>query len=539
LLAGDENLAFTANVTTIFYLSTTLISIEPRFFDFKRKKEYNNFAKLSCHIFIPMNEHQTEEAARLQRLQSLKEINIDPYPARAERTHSIAEARQSPVESVVTIAGRLLSKRDMGKLCFSHLKDASGKMQVAFSAKELEDSVYKFFLKNFDLGDFVSVTGSVFLTKKGEITVMAGSLTLLSKSLLPLPEKFHGLSNIEIRYRQRYLDLLANEESMRVARTRSLLVREIRNYFDSRDFFEVETPILQPIYGGANARPFVTHHHALDMTLYLRIAPELYLKRLIVGGFEKVYEISRCFRNEGIDQNHNPEFTQIEFYWAYADYNKLMDLIEELLPRLIQSVGLSLKFTAEGKEVDFTPPYPRKTMRELLGKYAHLDIENYPNQPKLYNKAIELKVENVDKESGYGKLVDEIYKKCVRPHIINPIFIIDHPVELSPLAKRKYDNPRYAERMQLLCVGGNELCNGFSELNDPLDQEARFKEQECLRAKGDEEGMPYDEDFVTALKYGMPPTAGLGMGIDRLVKLLVGADNLKEVILFPTLKSEK
>ncbi len=326
---------------------------------------------------------------------------------------------------------------------------------------------------------------------------------------------------------------------MRIAVLRSNLVKNIRNYFDARGFFEVETPILQTLYGGALAKPFVTHHNALDIPLYLRIAPELYLKRLIVGGFEKVYEIARCFRNEGIDQNHNPEFTQIEFYWAYADYRNLMDLVEDLLPTIITAAGLPLKFTAENGEVDFTPPYPRITMREIIQKYASMDIEAFPDQTSMFAQAKKLGVEDLDPESGRGKIIDEIYKKFARPHIVNPVFMTDHPVELSPLAKRRADDPRYVERFQLLCVGGNELCNAFSELNDPLDQESRFREQVELGRAGDEESMPYDEDFITALKHGMPPTAGLGMGIDRLVKLLTNAQNLKEVILFPTLRPER
>ena len=427
----------------------------------------------------------------------------------------------------------------MGKLCFAHLKDFSDRLQTAFSEKELGKEDYKFFLKNFDLGDFVYVEGEMFVTHKGEISVLVKKYKLLAKALLPLPEKFHGLADTEIRYRQRYLDLLANDEAMRIAIIRCRLEQELRRYFDALGFYEVETPILQSLYGGANARPFVTHHHALDTDLYLRIAPELYLKRLLVGGFEKVYEIARCFRNEGIDHNHNPEFTQIEFYWAYADYHKLMDLMEELLPHLITSLGLSLKFKAGEEEVDFTPPYPRITMRALIKKYAKFDIEDFPTQKEMFTKAKALNIENIDQDTGRGKLIDEIYKATTRPKIINPIFMIDHPVELSPLAKAKADDPRYVERMQLLCVGGNELCNGFSELNDPIDQENRFKEQERLADKGDEESMPYDEDFVTALKHGMPPTAGLGMGIDRLVKLLTNSQNLKEVILFPTLKPEQ
>ena len=407
------------------------------------------------------------------------------------------------------------------------------------SKTEVGAAEFDFFNKNYDLGDFFEIFGKIFTTHKGEISILVAKSKLISKALLPLPEKWHGLTDQEQRYRKRYLDLLSNDESMRIAKMRSVLVREIRNYFDEHGFFEVETPVLQTLYGGALAKPFVTHHNALDLRLYLRIAPELYLKRLIVGGFEKVYEIAKCFRNEGVDQNHNPEFTQIEFYWAYADYSMLMDLVEDLLPKLISKSGLSLKFKTSEGEVDFTPPYPRVTMRELIKKYAKIDIEDFPDQKSIYEKAQELKIEGIDKNTGRGKLIDDIYKKFARPFIVNPIFVIDHPVELSPLAKRKPDSPAYVERFQLLCVGGNELCNAFSELNDPLDQESRFKEQALLGKAGDDESMPYDEDYVEALMHGMPPTAGLGMGIDRLVKLLVNADNLKEVILFPTLRPEK
>lgn len=479
-----------------------------------------------------------EDVVRLEHLKTIREAGIEAYPAGSKRTHTLAEAKNTADETKVTITGRMVTRRDMGKLTFSHFQDASGKLQVVFTVDDLGKDAYKFFNKNFDLGDFFEITGHRFTTQKGEPSVKAEKYTLLSKALLPLPEKFHGLTDVEVRYRKRYLDLISNEESMRIAKIRSLLVRELRNYFDGKGFFEVETPILQSLYGGANAKPFTTHHNALDIPLYLRVAPELYLKRLIVGGFEKVYEIAKCFRNEGIDNNHNPEFTQIEFYQAYADYNDLMDIIEEVLPRLIKAAGLSLKFKTNGEEVDFTGPYPRVTMRELIKQYAKIDIEEYPDQKSMFEVAKNLKVEGIEKSSGRGKLIDDIYKQYARPKIINPVFMIDHPVELSPLAKRRTDNPEYVERLQLVCVGGNELCNGFSELNDPLDQEARFKEQVENGRAGDEESMPYDEDYVDALKQGMPPTAGLGMGIDRLVKLLVDAENLKEVILFPTLRPE-
>lgn len=480
-----------------------------------------------------------EDIVRLERLEQLRSLGIETYPSHTEERISIKEASEKPEKTEVKIAGRLVSKREMGKISFSHLKDESGKIQIVFSEKELDKEKYKLFIKYFDLGDFLHVEGEIFTTHKGELSVLVKKYTILSKSLLPLPEKFHGLADIEIRYRQRYLDLIANENSMHIAKTRSLVVREIRKYFDDKGFFEVETPVLQTLYGGASAEPFKTHHNALDIPLYLRIAPELYLKRLIVGGFEKVYEVAKCFRNEGIDNNHNPEFTQIEFYWAYADYNDLMNLMEDLIPKIIKAASLPLKFIAQGQEVDFTPPYPRKTMREIIKEYAKIDIDEFPDQKSLYAKIKNLNIDGIDSKTGYGKMVDEIYKTFARPKIINPVFMIDHPVDLSPLAKRKTDNPRYVERMQLVCVGGNELCNAFSELNDPLDQEARFKDQERLGTEGDKESMPYDEDYVVALKHGMPPTAGLGMGIDRLIKLLVDASNLKEVILFPTLKPEK
>lgn len=476
-----------------------------------------------------------EDVVRLNHLKTFQELGIDAFPAQSFRTHTLAEAAAAGEGAVVTVIGRLVGLRTMGRLCFAHLKDFSGKLQIAVSEQEIGKEAFKFFTKNFDIGDFVEVTGEMFTTHKGEVSVKVKEFKLRAKALLPPPEKWHGLQDVEARYRQRYLDLMSNDESMRIAKVRSVLVRELRNFFDAKGFFEVETPILQTLYGGANAAPFTTHHNALDLQLYLRVAPELYLKRLIVGGFEKVYEVAKCFRNEGIDHNHNPEFTQIEYYWAYADYRDSMKLVEELLPYLITQIGLPLKFKHEAGEVDFTPPYPHKTMRELIIEFAKIDIEEFPDQQSMYAAAKKLGVE-VESFDGRGKIIDEMYKKFARPNIINPIFVTDHPVELSPLAKRKADDPRYTERFQLLCVGGNELCNAFSELNDPIDQEARFKEQEALREAGDIEGMRYDEDYITALKHGMPPTTGLGMGIDRLVKLLVGASNLKEVILFPTLR---
>ena len=321
-----------------------------------------------------------EDAIRLEHLDTIQKAGINPYPARVERASTLAKAKNSLEGTEVITGGRMIARREMGKLTFCHLKDFSEKLQIAISEKELGKEQYDFFLKNFDVGDFVGVIGKMFLTQKGEVTISVKKYTLLAKALLPLPDKFHGLADVETRYRKRYLDLLANEESMRIAKVRSLLVKELRNYFDAKGFYEVETPVLQTLYGGALAKPFATHHNALDIPLYLRIAPELYLKRLIVGGFEAVYEIAKCFRNEGIDHNHNPEFTQIEFYWAYKDYNDLMNLVEDLLPHLLTSIGLPLTFVAEGKEVNFTPPYPRVSMRELILQYAKIDIEDFSDQ---------------------------------------------------------------------------------------------------------------------------------------------------------------
>jgi len=483
-----------------------------------------------------------EAVVRLKKMDKLRESNINPYPAESGERMTITSAlgdfeRLSQREEQITFAGRLRSIRAHGGSTFCNLEENSGKIQIYFKKDEVGEESYQLFSDLIDIGDFISVTGALFETKRGEKTLLIKKWKILTKALLPLPEKYHGLNDVEIRFRQRYLDLLANPESMEVAKKRIVIVKSIRDFFDMEGFVEVETPILQPLYGGATAKPFITHHNALDIDLYLRIAPELYLKRLIVSGFEKVYEVARCFRNEGIDFSHNPEFTQIEFYWAYATYEDLMKLIEKFFPYLLARLGLPMQIQYKDSLIDFTPPYPRKSFRELLIEMAKLDIEEYPDDLSLFNWAREHGVD-VKKGDGRGKLLDDIYKQFVRPFIVQPMFMIDHPVELSPLAKRKESNPKYTERMQLLMAGGIESCNGFSELNDPLDQEKRFLEQEKLREEGDEEAQRHDEDFITALKHGMPPTAGLGMGIDRLTALLTNSHNIKEVILFPTLKPE-
>lgn len=484
-----------------------------------------------------------EEAMRRRRLELARQAGIEPYPCKTTRTHTIDTfldlfEELDKTDEHVHLVGRIRSIRKHGGLTFVVIEDETARVQVLLKKDDLGTDNYKQFHDLYDMGDFIEIHGTTFITKTGQRTLLAKDYRMITKSLLPLPEKWHGLNDVEIRYRQRYLDLIANEQVRNIFRLRSKMIKLIRDFFEERGFMEVETPILQIIPGGATAKPFKTHHNALDVDMYMRIAPELYLKKLIVGGYEKVFEIARCFRNEGIDNEHNPEFTQIEYYWAYANYHDLMDLTEKMLPYLLTELGLGFKIKVGDQTANFKPPYPRITMRQLIADHSGIDIEDYPDAASLYKIAKEKNVEDIKETDGRGKLVDEIYKTFARPKIIDPIFMIDHPVELSPLAKRKPEDPRYVERMQLVCAAGVELCNGFSELNDPLDQEERFHEQESLRAAGDDEAQRFDQDFIDALKHGMPPTAGLGMGLDRLAKMLTNSPNLKEIILFPTLKPE-
>lgn len=487
-----------------------------------------------------------EQKDRIKKLKYIQSQGINAYPARVKRTHTCREARvdftKLSKKRSITLAGRLVLIRLHGKSCFAHLEDASGRLQLYFKQDVLGSDSYQFFVNSLDIGDFIQAKGSLFKTKKGEKTLQVNSWKLLVKTLLPLPEKWHGLSNVETRFRKRYLDLLANKDVKDIFIVRSNAITLIRKFFDKRDFIEVETPILQSIPGGAAARPFVTHHHALDIDLYLRIAPELYLKRLLVGGFEKVYEISRCFRNEGIDWAHNPEFTQIEFYAAYSDYNDFMKLTEELFEFLsIKLLGKTAKarkieFTHSGKKIDFKPPYKRLEFRRAIIDFAKIDIEKHKGTKSLADEARSCGL-SIDAKWSRAKVIDEVFKELVVKSIINPTFIINHPVELSPLSKRMPDNPGYVERFQLI-AGGIEICNGFTELNDPLDQVERFRQQKKLRKAGDVEAQPWDEDFLTALKHGMPPAAGEGIGIDRLIGLFTNTHNIKEVILFPTMRTK-
>ena len=482
-----------------------------------------------------INDEYQQRLAKMEQLQD----SIDPYPARTKRSLLVADFLSKfkdllKSQKKQVLAGRIISIRLQGGSCFLNFVDESGKLQAFLRKDNLGEDKFKDFKKNFDQGDFVEFTGTAFETKTKESSILVSDIKMLSKTLMPLPDEYYGLKEPDLRYRKRYLDLLVNPEVKKIFDLRSQIFKFIRNYFDKQGFTEVDTPILQSVAGGATAQPFITHHKALDIDLYLRVAPELYLKRLIIGGYEKVYEMARCFRNEGIDYQHNPEFTQIEFYWAYKDYEFLMGFMEKFMAALVKEVNGGKLKVKNGKDIlDFTPPYPRIDFKEALDKALNIDIDKTSDKD-LADLAKKAKLP-IDKTWGRGKLLDELYKKYVRQDIIQPAFLINHPLELSPLSKKIPDRPNYVERFQLL-VKTAEVCNAFSELNDPIDQEERFKEQKKLREAGDEEAQGADAEFVEALKHGMPPTAGLGMGIDRLVMLLGDIENIKEVILFPTMR---
>ncbi len=433
----------------------------------------------------------------------------------------------------VSIAGRLMSKRVMGKASFFDLRDRNGKVQLYVTRDDMGEDVYKKF-KKLDIGDLVGVTGEVFRTQKGEISVRTNGYTLLSKSLLPLPEKFHGLRDTDLRYRQRYVDLIVNPEVKRTFEIRSKIITAIRNYLDSRGYMEVDTPILNTIPGGAAARPFITHHNTLDIDMYMRIAPELYLKRLIVGGFERVYEMGRQFRNEGMDIKHNPEFTTMEVYEAYTDYEGMMNLTESLISTVAQEVLGTTKITYQGTELDLAPGWARMTMIESIKKFAGIDFAETTTDAEAEALAKSAGIE-VEKGMTRGEIINLAFEEKVEDNLVQPTFIYEYPVEVSPLAKRYKDNPAFTERFEVFILGC-EYGNAFSELNDPIDQKERFMKQVEKREKGDEEANMMDDDFVTALEYGLPPTGGLGIGIDRLVMLLTDSSSIRDVLLFPTMK---
>lgn len=491
-----------------------------------------------------METYQDEAEVRLEKLRALETAGVPTYPQVVSRTHTVAAAladfdNLQSATTPITIVGRLLSVRMHGGSAFADLQDGSGRMQVLFRRNIVGENFYEQLKTNIDHGDFLELTGLMMVTKVGERTLEAQAARLIVKSLLPLPDKFHGLQDVELRYRKRYLDLIANEDAWRIAQLRPQIVRAIRNFLETRGFVEVETPILQEQAGGALAKPFVTHHNALNTDLYLRIAPELYLKRLVVGGFEKVFEVARCFRNEGIDHAHNPEFTQVEFYWAYATYEDLMKLSEELIGELVNLAHGKNIFMYRGEEYNFSAPFPRLTMRDAVLNEIGVDIDEVRDEKKLRALIIDKNFKDVDLAGcvGYAEVLDELYKRTVRPRLKGPVFLTDYPIEMVPLAKRCDHDPSKAAIVQLV-VAGVELLKGYNELNDPLDQEARFLEQMRLRDAGSSEAMEIDTDFIDALKQGMPPTAGWGMGVDRLLQVLVDAPNLKEVILFPTLRPQ-
>ena len=440
------------------------------------------------------------------------------------------------VDKKVVIAGRLISKRIMGKASFAHILDAKGQIQIYVKIDAVGAECYDDW-KKYDIGDIIGVTGKVFVTHKGETSVAAEKITLLSKSLLPLPEKWHGLKDNDLRYRQRYVDLIANPTVKETFVKRSKIISTIRKYLEKKDFVEVETPILNTIAGGANARPFITHHNTLDIDMYMRIAPELYLKRLIVGGFDKVYEIGRLFRNEGMDIKHNPEFTTLELYQAYANLDDMADLTEEMFDEIRKALGLGEVITYQGTEINLKTPWERITMIDAVKKYTGVDFTNM-NDEQAVEAAKKLGVELDKNKLTWGNALYEVFDSHVEEKLVQPTFIYDYPIEVSPLAKRKADDPRLTHRFEFF-IYSREMGNAFGELNDPIDQRARFEAQVALRTTGDDEAQMMDEDYVTALEYGLPPTGGIGIGIDRLVILFTDSFSIRDVLLFPTMKPKK
>jgi len=488
-----------------------------------------------------------EREARLEKLAALRAEGIDPYPGRSHRDHTIQETLEHFDElhdRRITLAGRLMRMREMGKAAFGDIEDGTGHIQLYLKRDDLGQDGFRR-LKLFDLGDFVEASGTLFTTRTGEKTLHVDQVTLLSKALTPPPAKGAGgrlkLFDPETRHRKRYLDLLANrEEEIPIFVARSRAIQAMRDFLNARGFLEVETPILQPIYGGATARPFITHHNALDRDFYLRIAPELYLKRLLVGGIERVYEIARNFRNEGIDRSHNPEFTMMECYEAYSDLDGMMELTEEMVAYIARVVHGSTHVTYLGVELDVAPPWRRMTLRDAIRQYTGIDYEDFPTREGLFEAMRERGLE-ADPHLARGRLIDELkdtLKRSEDPALKQPFFLYDYPLDLSPLAKRKPGTTDTVERFQAF-LGGLELANAFTELNDPLDQRARFEDQARQRASGDEEAQVLDEDYIEALEVGMPPAGGLGVGVDRLVMVLTNQDSIREVILFPSMREQK
>jgi lysyl-tRNA synthetase class 2 len=480
-----------------------------------------------------------ERQHRIEKLKEIRDAGIIPYIDKCSRTHTLAQARDLEVGTKdVELCGRLMLKRVFGKLMFATIQDFTGRLQIAVDANSLDADKYSFFQKLIDIGDFVWVKGEIIKTHKGELTLHVKSYTLLSKSIRPLPEKYHGIADLETRSRQRYLDLVMDPATMERFMKRLRIVKTIREFLDSNEFLEVETPVLQTKPSGAIARPFVTHHSALDIDLFLRISPETYLKRCIAGGFERVYEIARCFRNEGIDASHLQDFTLLECYAAYWNYEDNMRFTEALVKDLVQKVNGSLKITYGDKEIDFSGDWPRKSLRDLILEKTGIDIFEFTEKDGLVAKIKEkkIKLEDVDlSKISLGNLIDQLYKKKVREELIQPMFLIHHPIDVSPLARTNDSNPKVVDRFQLL-VNGWETINGYSELVDPIDQMERLVKQARDREGGDEEAMVMEEDFVLCMEYGMPPISGWGMGIDRFAALLSNQENLRDVVLFPLMR---
>ncbi len=475
---------------------------------------------------------------RREKLQELQETGNDPFQiTKYEVTAKSMEIKEDFAEmegKPVSVAGRIVSKRGMGKVSFCDLQDGAGRIQLYIRKDEMGEEPYNRFKKT-DIGDIVGVKGIAFLTQRGEISVRAEEVTLLSKSLLPLPEKFHGLTNTELRYRQRYVDLIVNPEVRRNFEIRSKFIKYVRDYLDGRGYMEVETPVLNTISGGATARPFITHHNTLDIDMYMRIATELHLKRLVVGGLERVYEIGRIFRNEGMDTRHNPEFTTVELYEAFADFNDMMDLFEELLSSAAMKILGTYDVQWQGEQVSLAPGFKRMTMAEAVQEHLGIDFMTITDDAQAVSAAKAKGVDMDGKAQTWGNALYECFDQRVEEKLVQPTFITMHPVDVSPLAKRSPADPRLTERFELF-ICRSEMGNAFSELNDPIDQKERFRKQVELREKGDDEAGMMDDDYVTALEYGLPPTGGLGIGIDRCVMLLTDSSSIRDVILFPTMK---
>lgn len=485
-----------------------------------------------------------ERTMRLKRLEAIKKSGINPFPDKFDKQQSLADAKSAKEGTKVKTAGRILTIRAMGKIAFSHLVDESGKLQIVLNSNEISKDEFDWFVASFDMGDFIGIEGEIFTTKAGEISVLVKKYVFLGKALLPLPEKFHGLKDEELIYRERYLDLIANEESMKRFKLRSDILKSLREFYWSRGFTEIETPVLCNNASGATAKPFITHHNALDTDVYLRIAPEIYLKEVIIGGFDKIFEVARCFRNEGMDPSHLQDFTMVEHYAAYWNYEDNMNFTEEMICHILDKYfdGYKIEImdrAGELKEVDFTPPWPRYTMRELIKKDSGIDFNDFKDADSLRKeiKKKKIDIENID-NLGRGSLIDGLYKAVSRDKLISPTFLIQQPLDLSPLARRNDENPDIVDRFQLV-VNTWELCNAYSELVDPIDQAKRFESQSAAKAAGDTEAHGKDDEFITALEHGAPPISGYGMGIDRLVALLTKQPNLRDVVLFPLLRPKE